>query len=1390
MINKGFTIGCLLAASVLPTLVFGNVAVNEAGKKNTQGKNAPKGSYKVEAADCATPSAAYDLDINNVRARLFNGGDMWWDLVGAARYEVPKVEPAGSATPLTALFAGALWISGVDPGGNLKVAAQRFRARGSDFWPGPVKNDGTVDNATCTKFDRHFNVYGAEIEAAQLAFLANNKDPLSPSQIAINVLKWPGRGNPYLEADGFDLSNNNLAPFKDYDGDGIYNATKGDYPIIGLNNGLCDTTSGAFADQMIYWIMNDVGNIHSESNGEAIGLQINALAFAFKTSDEFNNMTFYRYNLINKSATPLLQTYIAQFADPDLGGAIDDRIGVDLTVVGGKPRNMAFVYNGDLNDEGSNGSGAYGTELPMLGIDFFEGPKDTSGVELGLSSFVYFTNTGSGPQKDPESAIQYRNYMTGLWLDGTPFTFGNTGYGGTVPTKFCFPGDPSDATQWSECSAGLPANDRRTVQVSGPFTMLANKEQNVTVGVVFVRPQGGVGLCPPFTTLGTADDKAQALFDNCFQLAKGPDAPTLDIRELDKKIIINLRNLEGSNNYGETYSAYSTKAKSILPNDTTDRVKYLFEGYKIYQLKDNLSSLDDATKAVLIAQVDIKNGIGRIINFVEDKSLGLYIPVEKVKPGSSTDKGIENSFVITTDVFSTTADQALVNHRKYYFTAVAYAYNNFIPYSSSAPDPENQQTEPYKQSDRNIITYSAIPHIPDPRNGGTTLKSEYGEGVEVTRIEGRGNGGNELELTQATIDKILISPEHYVDEVVYQKGKDPIGFKVVDPMIVKEADWELSFIDPDSVTGGPISDRVYWILVNLTTNDTIRSDRSLDRPAEQYITGRSRATGKMVDYGFSLHLGKPEPVYENKSNNSEVYPYISSEIIYSDPTSKWLSFLKDEGISTVTNWIRAGKGIVDISGAWDPNQYPVNNNTSINNIDPDFQFSNIADGTWAPYALSSNFGTKNPVKIIDKNGNSTSSAPYAYGPGLKWKNWADGVSSPDPQNNLELLNSVDIVFTSDTTKWTKCVVFETGEDELENKGAEISPNGKTSRKGQIRMAFSRHANGTIAYQEGVFDDLGNPAPDTGRSYFPGYAINLETGERLNISFGENSSLGVENGRDMIWNPTANLYSPVEFPSNPIPKFPYFGGGHFLYVQNTRYDKGEGAQQTLLQYFKTVPVVASGILPLPVRELHRTIIYTTIPYVTPSYSLKPLNEGTIPNEVKVKIRVEKPFGRFATYASLSNLDDVDSLPRYRFSTKGLSVAENQNDVAKSALDLIRVVPNPYYGYSGYETGTNNNVVKITNLPNKCTVTIYSLDGVLIRKFTRSIDIDPATQDKVEISDGAGAGDNLDNSLNWDMRNNKGIVVGSGVYLIYVNAEGIGEKTIRWFGGVRPFDASNF
>src|SRR5215831_10999024 len=95
-------------------------AIENIGVKGPQHKG--PGSIETRANDCAPASDEVDMDINNVRARLLGSGDMWWDLVNTARYIIPNV-PKGSGLPeVSSLFAGAVWIGGIDAQGQLKVA--------------------------------------------------------------------------------------------------------------------------------------------------------------------------------------------------------------------------------------------------------------------------------------------------------------------------------------------------------------------------------------------------------------------------------------------------------------------------------------------------------------------------------------------------------------------------------------------------------------------------------------------------------------------------------------------------------------------------------------------------------------------------------------------------------------------------------------------------------------------------------------------------------------------------------------------------------------------------------------------------------------------------------------------------------------------------------------------------------------------------------------------------------------------------------------------------------------------------------------------------------------------------------------------------------------------
>lgn len=110
------------------------------------------------------------------------------------------------------------------------------------------------------------------------------------------------------------------------------------------------------------------------------------------------------------------------------------------------------------------------------------------------------------------------------------------------------------------------------------------------------------------------------------------------------------------------------------------------------------------------------------------------------------------------------------------------------------------------------------------------------------------------------------------------------------------------------------------------------------------------------------------------------------------------------------------------------------------------------------------------------------------------------------------------------------------------------------------------------------------------------------------------------------------------------------------------------------------------------------------------------------------------------------------------------------VAEDALEDIRIVPNPYYAYSKYETSKLDNRIIITNLPQTVTVRIYTINGTLVRTLEKD--------------------DDTITFLEWDLKNQSRVPIASGMYIYHIDAPGIGETILKWMAVMRPIDLDNF
>jgi hypothetical protein len=655
--------------------------------------NPPSNNYR---SSCVESRAETDLDINNVRARLRAGGDKWWD-GRIARYVVPNVDPASGQPEVSSLFSGSIWLGAYDANGNLIVAAQTYRSSGNDYWTGPLNpQTGTIEKADCEKWDRHFTVFGADIDALRADYF--EPGPGGGSDFTIDrrpsrgLLGWPARGNPHFaEIYGFELPDQDLAPFIEPPGreDGIYDPYDGDHPVIEVVGCGRDYLNPVYADKMIWWVYNDRGNIHTQTSGQPMSMEIQALAFGYRTTDAINNMTFYRYKLLNRRDNAVRQTYFSLWSDPDLGCFSDDYIGVD-TITG-----MGYVYNADNNDDavcGTSGTFGYGTKIPALGVDYFRGPLDEFGQQIGLSSFQYHVNS-TGPTGDPRSALGYYRLQSGFWPDGTPVTSGGNGYNAssTNNTNFVFPSRPNDNLPgaWSMCFGGnTGGNDFRFLHTSGPFNLLPGATNELISGVVWV-PEIPDYPCPSLRPLFEADILAQNLFDDCFKITDGPDAPFMDIIEMENELVLNLSYVPSQNNFNLKYIESPAKLRGFADSS------YRFQGYKVFQVTNpnvSVTDLENPDKARLIFQTDLRDSVSKIVNWstFDDPDVRAFIPKIMVE---GENRGIRHTFQIKEDKFAAQVPK-LINHKPYYFCVVAYGFNEYLRYD---PIDNTGQATPYLQ---------------------------------------------------------------------------------------------------------------------------------------------------------------------------------------------------------------------------------------------------------------------------------------------------------------------------------------------------------------------------------------------------------------------------------------------------------------------------------------------------------------------------------------------------------------------------------------------------------------------------------------------------------------------------------------------------------------------
>lgn len=505
------------------------------------------------------------------------------------------------------------------------------------------------------------------------------------------------------------------ADFVDGNGDGSYEPVDKVGPEGEPLNGQYDPWEDMpdlIGDELAWCVFHDglpVAQRRWNTTIEA-GIEVRQSVFAFASAGAIGNIVFVRYRIKYVGLTPgdpeqLTDVYFGAWADPDLGDATDDVVGVDV------PRNAGFTYGNEPDDQ-------YGAQVPAFFIDFFSGPRsyeagvtyiDNNGnniydagdtpldtahsvqgqlkgiVEypgarnLPISSFVVYFN-GVPALGDPNDIDEARNYALGLDRFGDPpnpcppppptFTYGDMRGGADCllfEPRFWFWGDPVTDFGWI-CNQN---RDVRQMTNTGPFVLNKNEENEIVIAYVVGR---GVNPLDGITVTRAIDDGAQNIFDLNFLAPTPPPPPVVTLSSSDTFIDI----------------SWDTK-RQVEYKSSTPTWDLGFEGYQVWAFKTNIPEdiVSGQPNSVLLARYDLDNFIENI--YKENSETGGLELLYEVSPSENQmDSALyvnEGTGRIRLRIFNDpfTPNTPVVKGRPYYFAVTSYALNYLALVNKSNP---------------------------------------------------------------------------------------------------------------------------------------------------------------------------------------------------------------------------------------------------------------------------------------------------------------------------------------------------------------------------------------------------------------------------------------------------------------------------------------------------------------------------------------------------------------------------------------------------------------------------------------------------------------------------------------------------------------------------------
>jgi hypothetical protein len=252
--------------------------------------------YMLAAQPCDSIEGMERVYGNDYEFSLLAGGKLWprfnQVLLTPAMHEIFGYEfPMNSGKAL--LRNGGLLITAKSQAMHPVAATAASRAdefAGSDYYPGPLDENGNIVNDNCNRYDLLWRVKQDDIEehkkyAQQYNVSSGGRIPVQ--LIPGGIRRWPAGNNPFaVDARGEPMLVDQL-PWVDYDDDGKYDPQKGDYPEIK-------------GSESVWTIYNSAHQPHKTTDGPPVSLEVMQQVYRYDHSGILGNTSFYHFKIENK----------------------------------------------------------------------------------------------------------------------------------------------------------------------------------------------------------------------------------------------------------------------------------------------------------------------------------------------------------------------------------------------------------------------------------------------------------------------------------------------------------------------------------------------------------------------------------------------------------------------------------------------------------------------------------------------------------------------------------------------------------------------------------------------------------------------------------------------------------------------------------------------------------------------------------------------------------------------------------------------------------------------------------------------------------------------------------------------------------------------------------